>query len=52
MLIVSNDPDENQEDDLEDELEKQWALQDQIHKKCKMKDDPAVKIKKWKEKYE
>ena len=30
-------------EDLDDELEKQFALQDQIHHKCKMRDDPNVK---------
>ena len=25
-------------DDLDDLLEKEWELQDQIHKKCKMKE--------------
>ena len=29
---------EKDEDDLDDILDQQWALQDQIHKKCKMKD--------------
>ena len=41
----------DQEDDLEDELEKQWELQDQIHKACKMKGDAEERQKKWKEKY-
>ena len=38
-------------DDLDDELEKQWALQDQIHHKCKMRDDAEVKQKNWDEKH-
>lgn len=42
--------DENKED-LEDELEKQWEMQDQIHKACKMKGDAEERQKKWKEKY-
>jgi hypothetical protein len=37
---------------LDDELEAQWALQDQIHHKCKMRDDPEKKLKEWKEKFE
>jgi hypothetical protein len=37
-------------EDLDDKLDKQWALQDQIHHKCKMRDDPTVKQKKWDEK--
>jgi len=41
----------DQEDDLEDELEKQWEMQDQIHKACKMKGDTEERQKKWKEKY-
>jgi hypothetical protein len=36
---------------LEDELEKQWEMQDQIHKTCKMKGDSEEKQKKWNEKY-
>ena len=27
-----------EKDDLDDLLEQQWAMQDQIHKKCKMQD--------------
>lgn len=38
-------------DDLEDELEKQWDMQDQIHKPCKMKGSGDEKQKKWEEKY-
>ncbi len=34
-----NETEKNQvDDDIEEELEKQWKLQDQIHPKCKMKD--------------
>ncbi len=29
---------ESENDNLDDELEKQWELQDQIHRKCKMKE--------------
>jgi len=43
----STDP----EEDLDDELERQWEAQDLIHKKCKMKDDPEKKLREWKEKY-
>jgi hypothetical protein len=28
----------NEDDDLDDLLDKTWEMQDQIHKKCKMKD--------------
>ena len=38
-------------DDPEDELDKQWEMQDQIHKTCKMKGDSEETQKKWKEKY-
>jgi len=44
-----NEPEDT--DDLDDELEKQWALQGQIHHKCKMRDDPEVKQKNWNEKH-
>jgi hypothetical protein len=43
---------EEKKEDLEDELEKQWEMQNQIHKKCKMKGDFEERQKKWKEKYE
>jgi hypothetical protein len=48
---MSNNNNNNREDDLEDELEKQWEMQEQIHKVCKMKGDTEEKQKKWKEKY-
>lgn len=44
---VQND----KKDDLDDELKKQWEMQDQIHKACKMKGDIEERQKKWKEKY-
>ena len=43
--------DDQMEDDPEDELDKQWEKQDQIHKVCKMKGDTEERQKKWKEKY-
>ena len=48
---MSKEKKEETKDELEDELEKQWALQDEIHHKCKMRDDPETKKKKWNEKY-
>ena len=30
---------EKDDDDLDDLLDQQWELQDQIHKKCKMKEN-------------
>ena len=48
---MSDEKKEECEEDLEDELEKQWAIQDQIHHKCKMRDNPDDKKKKWNEKY-
>ncbi len=45
------DEEKCEDDELDDLLEDQWNLQDQVHKKCKMKDKPEDKIKKWKEKY-
>jgi hypothetical protein len=45
------DEKECEDDELDDLLEEQWNLQDQVHKKCKMKDNPEDKIKKWKDKY-
>ncbi|MHA1671049.1 MAG: hypothetical protein ACTSV5_10825 [Promethearchaeota archaeon] len=38
-------------DDSDDELDRQWEMQDKIHHKCKIRDDPEEKQKKWKEKY-
>ena len=49
---ITKQSEENVDDDLDDQLEAQWALQDQIHHKCKMRDDPEKKLKEWKEKYE
>ena len=44
---------DNKESDkeIEDELDKQWEMQDQIQKTCKLKGDNEEKQKKWKEKY-
>ena len=42
---------EQTDDELDAILEEQWNLQDQIHKKCKIRDDPNEKLKKWKDKY-
>ena len=36
---------------LEGESEKQWEMQDKIHKTCKMKGTSEEKENKWKEKY-
>ena len=47
----SNKEDDKVEDDPEDDLDKQWEMQDQIHKVCKMKGDSEERQKKWKEKY-
>jgi hypothetical protein len=43
---------EKEDEELDDLLEEQWNLQDKIHKKCEMKDNPEEKIKRWKEKYD
>ena len=51
-FINENDKEtKDDDDDLEDELEKQWEMQNQIHKVCKMKGDNEEKQKKWKEKF-
>jgi TfoX/Sxy family transcriptional regulator of competence genes len=47
----SNKKNNTNKDAPEDELDKQWEMQDQIHKTCKMKGDSEEKQKKWKEKY-
>ena len=47
---MSEEREEKANDDLDDELEKQWVLQDEIHHKCKMRDDPETNQKKWNEK--
>ncbi|MFX1238188.1 MAG: hypothetical protein ACFFAS_13890 [Promethearchaeota archaeon] len=51
MIPDKNIDESEEEEDLDIELEKQWELQDQIHHKCKMRDDPETKIKKWEEKH-
>ncbi len=55
LSIVSeekNKKESEKTEDLDEELENQWALQDQIHHKCKMRDDPKLKQKEWDEKHE
>ncbi len=55
LFIVSEEEDKKESkksDNLDEELENQWALQDQIHHKCKMRDDPKLKQKEWDEKHE
>ncbi len=47
----SNKETDKMEDDPEDELGKQWEMQDQLHKTCKMKGGSEARQKKWKEKY-
>ena len=47
----SNKENDKMKDNPEDELDKQWEMQDQIHKTCKMKGDNEERQKKWKEKY-
>ena len=47
----SNEENDTMEADPEDELDKQWEMQDQIHKTCKMKGDSDERQKKWKEKH-
>ncbi len=48
----SNKKNDKIEDDPEDELDKQWEMQDRIHKTCKMKGDSEERQKKWKDKYD
>ena len=47
----SNKENDKMKDNPEEELDKQWEMQDQIHKTCKMKGDSEERQKKWKEKY-
>lgn len=49
--MMKEKEEQNENEELDDLLEEQWNLQDQIHKKCQIKDDPKEKLKKWKEKY-
>jgi hypothetical protein len=52
-MKISEKDKENDEkkENIEDELEKQWEMQDQIHKPCEMKGDAEERQKKWNEKY-
>jgi len=52
LFFMSEEKENEHVEDLDNELDKQWALQDQIHHKCKMRDDPEVKQKKWDETHE
>jgi len=45
---IEND---EKKDNIEDELEKQWEMQNQIQKVCKMKANAEERQKKWKDKY-
>ena len=45
---IEND---EKKDNIEDELEKQWEMQNQIQKICKMKGNAEERQKKWKDKY-
>ena len=47
----SNKEKDTIKDDPEDDLDKQWEMQDQINKVCKMKGDSEERQKKWKDKY-
>ena len=51
VINVNKEEKESEDDELDDLLEKEWEKQDQIHRKCKMKDDPVLKQQKWKEKF-
>ena len=42
----------DEEDDLDDLLEKEFERQDQIHPRCQISDNTDERIKKWKEKNE
>ena len=52
MITLDKDKKEYNDDELDDLLEKEWEKQDQIHRKCKIKDDPSLKQKKWKENFD
>ena len=48
---MKEDEKQSEDDEIDDLLEEQLNIQDKIHKKCKIRDDPNEKLKKWKEKY-
>jgi len=49
---MSNEEKEfDEEDDLDDLLEKEFERQDQMHPKCRISDSPEERKKRWKEKY-
>ncbi|MFX0073655.1 MAG: hypothetical protein ACFFAO_21465 [Candidatus Hermodarchaeota archaeon] len=49
---MDEDDKKNEEnDDLEDLLEKNFEIQDEIHPRCKISDNHEERIKKWNAKY-
>ncbi|MHA1805447.1 MAG: hypothetical protein ACTSU4_13095 [Promethearchaeota archaeon] len=47
-----NNKEEPIDEKLEELLDQEFSRQNEIHHKCKMRDDPIKKQREWKEKYE
>lgn len=43
--------DDNENDELDDLLDKTFEMQDQIHPRCRISDNHEERIKRWNEKY-
>ncbi|TXT64296.1 MAG: hypothetical protein BAJALOKI3v1_230027 [Promethearchaeota archaeon] len=49
--FIMNRKEDISEEDLDDLLDKTFAMQDQIHHKCEIRDDPKKKQEEWDKKY-
>ena len=43
--------DKKTNENIDDELDRVFAMQDKVHKKCKIRDDPKKKQEEWEKKY-
>ena len=51
LYTTNNNKNCDEKEDLDEYLDKVFEMQDKIHHKCKMRDDPQEKQKKWNDKY-
>jgi len=51
IIVAENSKQCKENEDLDEDLDKVFEMQAKIHHKCKMRDDPEEKQRKWNEKY-
>lgn len=51
VVFIMNKKEDISEEDLDDLLDKTFAIQDQVHHKCEIRDDPKSKQEEWDKKY-